>query len=136
MAGLVSMLSARLLGFPDFHIIDRCPSDGYALSADFVDKILAQFPDVKLVVTSDVGVTAFDFVDRLKGRGIDVLVTDHHMPNHFDKQHADVVINELLDKDFLSKNTEVCGAYVIYQLFERFASIYFPNMLHCMVVGV
>ena len=55
-------------------------TEGYGMTAASVGRMLAEHPDVALVVTVDCGITSADEVRLLKGRGIAVVVTDHHLP--------------------------------------------------------
>lgn len=51
--------------------------DGYGLNIDTINKVLENnTPD--LIITVDCGITAVSEVEYLKGKGIDVIVTDHH----------------------------------------------------------
>lgn len=71
---------------------------------------------VKLVVTCDTGITAYEAVDYVNSRGADVIITDHHdlgetLPN------AKAIINpKLLQKDHLLAN--LAGVGVAYKLAE------------------
>ncbi len=67
------------LGFPDvqFFVPDRFEL-GYGLTPEAVTRI-AQL-DPKLIVTVDNGTTSIAGVAAARSRGIDVLVTDHHLP--------------------------------------------------------
>jgi single-stranded-DNA-specific exonuclease len=51
---------------------------GYGLTPAIVDLALARAPD--LLVTVDNGIASFDGVAHARARGVDVLVTDHHLP--------------------------------------------------------
>lgn len=51
---------------------------GYGLTPAIVDLALAQQP--KLLVTVDNGIASFEGVAHARAKGIDVLVTDHHLP--------------------------------------------------------
>ncbi len=63
---------------------------GYGLS----DKAVAAAIDkaAQLVITVDNGITACDSVERLKTQGIDVIITDHHLPPDTLPQ-AKVIVN-------------------------------------------
>jgi len=54
--------------------------EGYGMSDASVARMLADNPDVGLVVTVDNGINSIDQVAALKSRGVDVVVTDHHLP--------------------------------------------------------
>lgn len=63
---------------------------GYGLSAKAVDEALAKH--AQLVITVDNGISAVDSVTRLKSHGVDVIITDHHLPPA-DLPRADVIVN-------------------------------------------
>jgi single-stranded-DNA-specific exonuclease len=69
----------RRLGFPDvgFRVPDRM-RHGYGLSPLLVEEIATERP--ALLITVDNGVAAHAGVDAARAHGIDVLVTDHHLP--------------------------------------------------------
>jgi len=53
--------------------------DGYGLKTEVLDRVLVE-RDVRLVITVDCGITSVDPVRRAIDRGIDVIITDHHLP--------------------------------------------------------
>lgn len=55
-------------------------SEGYGLTSASIVRMLAEIPDVALVVTVDCGISSMEEVRLLKSRGIAVVVTDHHLP--------------------------------------------------------
>ena len=69
----------RRLGFPDvdYRTPDRA-RHGYGLTTSLVGEIAALEPS--LIVTVDNGVAAHGGVDAANRLGIEVLVTDHHLP--------------------------------------------------------
>lgn len=52
--------------------------EGYGLSPAAVDAMAAK--GVRLIVTVDNGISAGEAIDRAREKGIDVVVTDHHLP--------------------------------------------------------
>lgn len=72
---------------------------------------------VKLVLTCDTGITAYEAIDYANSRGVDVVVTDHHelgatLPN------AKAIINpKLLSEDHILAN--LAGVGVAYKLAEE-----------------
>jgi single-stranded-DNA-specific exonuclease len=73
------VLTLRALGFSDVHyfIPDRFTL-GYGLSAPLVERVRELEP--ALIVTVDNGISSLDGVSAARAAGIDVLVTDHHLP--------------------------------------------------------
>ena len=55
-------------------------TEGYGLSIPAFDRALSQDPDIELVVTVDCGIACKEAVSAIQARGIDVLITDHHVP--------------------------------------------------------
>ena len=53
--------------------------DGYGLKTEVLERVLAE-RNVKLVITVDCGITSIDPVRRALEQGIDVIITDHHLP--------------------------------------------------------
>lgn len=55
-------------------------TEGYGMTQASVTRLLAENPSVGLVITVDNGINSEDWVAMLKGKGIEVVVTDHHLP--------------------------------------------------------
>lgn len=85
---------------------------GYGLSPSLVSTIAANPPD--LLVTVDNGTSSIDGVADANALGVDVIVTDHHLPSDT-LPDAFAVVNPNLEGDqFHSKN--LAGVGVIYYL--------------------
>ena len=69
----------KLGGVADAFIPERF-TEGYGMTEASLARLLAEQPDVALVITVDNGITAPREVGALKARGIAVVVTDHHLP--------------------------------------------------------
>jgi len=54
--------------------------EGYGMTDASVSRMLEENPGVSLVVTVDNGINSVECVASLKERGVDVVVTDHHLP--------------------------------------------------------
>lgn len=54
--------------------------EGHGLSTGAVDALAAQ--GVTMIITVDCGITAFEEVDYAKAQGVDVIITDHHLPHN------------------------------------------------------
>jgi len=85
MRGL-KLLGAEHLGYlvPDRVI------DGYGLTAPIADRVKAQGADV--LITVDNGIASVEGVAHAKALGLQVLVTDHHLPAA-ERPDADVIVN-------------------------------------------
>ncbi len=71
---LVELLS-KLGGFAIPYIPSR-QEDGYGLNLKMINEINSK--NIKLIVTVDNGISAFDAIKRCNQLGIDLIITDHH----------------------------------------------------------
>ncbi|CAN5311551.1 single-stranded-DNA-specific exonuclease RecJ [soil metagenome] len=62
------------------YIPDRF-KEGYGINSKSVEKLKEENPELKLIVTVDNGIVAFDGIKTANKLGIDVIVTDHHQPD-------------------------------------------------------
>ena len=95
----VAMRGLKLLGATrvSYLVPDRV-TDGYGLTAPIAERVKASGADV--LVTVDNGIASFDGVARAKALGMQVLVTDHHLPALMNNEdgtivlpNADVIVN-------------------------------------------
>jgi len=92
----VALRGLKLLGFErvSYLVPDRVV-DGYGLTAPIADRVKATGADVLLTV--DNGIASIDGVARAKALGLQVLVTDHHLPalmnGSIGLPDADVIVN-------------------------------------------
>lgn len=109
--------------------------EGHGLSNQAIDTLADE--GVTLIVTVDCGITAFDEVDYAKTRGVDVIITDHHLP-HDGVPNAVTSLNPKLaggDYPFF----ELCGAGIgfklIQGLFEFYGQPWDPGLLELAALG-
>jgi single-stranded-DNA-specific exonuclease len=69
----------RSLGADAGFVVPHRLVDGYGLKMEVLDRVLSE-RNVKLVITVDCGITSIEPVNRAIERGIDVIITDHHLP--------------------------------------------------------
>jgi single-stranded-DNA-specific exonuclease len=69
----------RALGADVDFVVPHRLVDGYGLKTEVLDRVLAE-RNVRLVITVDCGITSVEPVRRAIDRGIDVIITDHHLP--------------------------------------------------------
>lgn len=69
----------RSLGADAGFVVPHRLVDGYGLKMEVLDRVLVE-RNVKLVITVDCGITSVEPVQRAIERGIDVIITDHHLP--------------------------------------------------------
>jgi single-stranded-DNA-specific exonuclease len=87
-------------------------SDGYDLSEAGVRAAVAA--GATLVVTCDCGTTAHGPVADLRGRGIDVIITDHHLPSQPPPECVAVLNPRVAGCDYPDK--DLCAAAVAFKL--------------------
>ena|SRR3989344_33192 len=59
------------------HIPDRF-EEGYGINAQSVENLKSQISNLKLIITVDNGIVAYEGIKKAKDLGIDVIVVDHH----------------------------------------------------------
>ena len=92
----VALRGLQLLGAKNVsYLVPDRVIDGYGLTAPIAERVKATGAD--LLVTVDNGIASLDGVARAKALGMQVLVTDHHLPALKDGQivlpDADVIVN-------------------------------------------
>lgn len=107
----VSALSMMGCNQVDYFVPNRF-DDGYGLSPKVVEKVAAK--GAQLIITVDNGISSIEGVAAAKALGIQVLVTDHHLPSD-ELPDADAMINPNLNQcAFPSKS--VAGVGVAFYL--------------------
>ncbi len=92
----VAVRGLRLLGakFVDYIVPDRV-QDGYGLTPPISQRVKASGADV--LITVDNGIASFEGVAAARALGLQVLVTDHHLPamrgGQIELPEADVIVN-------------------------------------------
>ncbi|WP_459891481.1 single-stranded-DNA-specific exonuclease RecJ [Desulfothermus okinawensis] len=105
---LVDLLKRK--GFlPTYYIPNRL-TEGYGLNLKGLKKLVSE--DVDLVVTVDCGISNIEEVRWLREQGVDVVVTDHHMPLDI-LPDANFIINPKVDS---SRYKNVAGVGVAFLL--------------------
>ena len=105
-------------GFENFsYIVPNRMKDGYGLTPSVVDEAKKRYP--KLIVTVDNGISSFKGIDEARKLGIDVLVTDHHLPGQ-SLPNANVILNPNLD-DSKFKSPHLAGIGVAFYLMAGLA---------------
>ncbi|KHT64267.1 ssDNA exonuclease RecJ [Photobacterium gaetbulicola] len=109
----LSVLALRMLGSRNVdYLVPNRFDDGYGLSPEVVEQAAAR--GAELIMTVDNGVSSIAGVAAAKERGIQVLVTDHHLPGET-LPIADAIVNPNLHEcDFPSK--ALCGVGVAFYL--------------------
>jgi len=107
----ITALSAMGLQQVDYLVPNRFEY-GYGLTPEIVDVAAGSKPD--LIITVDNGIASVEGVERAQSLGIQVIITDHHLPPS-KLPKADAIVNPNQDGcDFASKN--LAGVGVIFYL--------------------
>ena len=94
-----------------YYIPDRF-TEGYGMNIDAVEKIAKD--GVNLIITVDNGISAIEEIEYAKKLGMDVVITDHHLPGEI-LPNADAVVDPHR-KDCPSIFKDICGAQVAFRL--------------------
>lgn len=88
--------------------------NGYGISVEAIEIVLSDYaPD--LIVTVDLGITAVEEIEIIKQEGVDIIVTDHHLP--LEEVPDCILIDPKYDNaDYGFEG--LCGAGVAYKLVE------------------
>src|SRR5580704_5015824 len=100
-----------------FHVPHRL-RDGYGMRTDVVEDAASK--GVKLIVSVDTGIRAGEVVRTASELGIDVIVTDHHLPEAELPPALAVLNPNRPDCGYPEKN--LCGAGVAFKLIQALLS--------------
>ncbi|HXK05499.1 MAG TPA: single-stranded-DNA-specific exonuclease RecJ [Verrucomicrobiae bacterium] len=100
-------------GQASYHVPHRL-KDGYGMRSEVVEAASEQ--GVKLIVSVDTGIRAAEVVRRAGELGIDVIVTDHHLPEEELPPALAVLNPNRPDCAYPEKN--LCGAGVAFKLIQ------------------
>ena len=89
-------------------------TEGYGMTAASLARLLREHPGVRLVITVDNGISSAAEVAGLRGKGIKVVVTDHHLPPGKDLPKADALVNPHVEA--VPGAEDLCGAGVAFFL--------------------
>jgi single-stranded-DNA-specific exonuclease len=99
-------------GTPDFHVPHRI-KEGYDLRGDVIERAAAA--GIRLVISVDAGIRAFPAAETARRLGMDLIVTDHHLPGPDGTPPALAVLNpNQVGCGYPCKN--LCGAGVAFKL--------------------
>ncbi len=76
------------------HIPDRF-EEGYGINAKSVNNLKLRIKNLKLIVTVDNGIVAYEGIRKAKELGIDVIIVDHHQKGE-ERNHAFSIVHSTL----------------------------------------
>jgi single-stranded-DNA-specific exonuclease len=100
-------------GEANFHVPHRI-RDGYGMRAEVIERAAAM--GVRLIISVDTGIRATEVVRGARELGIDVIVTDHHLPDAELPPALAVLNPNRRDCNYPDKN--LCGAGVAFKLVQ------------------
>ncbi len=114
--GTVSIVLLRSVihlagGQADFHVPHRV-REGYGMRVEVIERAAAA--GVRLIITADNGIRETDVVNRANELGVDVIITDHHLPTKSLPSALAVLNPNQPDCGYPDKN--LCGAGVVFKL--------------------
>ncbi|MBL0157005.1 MAG: single-stranded-DNA-specific exonuclease RecJ [Bryobacterales bacterium] len=95
------------------HVPDRL-KDGYGMQIPVVEKAAAD--GVTLIISVDTGIRAIEAVKAARQVGVDVIITDHHLPE--EELPPAVAILNPNQPGCLYPNKNLCGAGVTFKLIQ------------------
>ena len=99
-------------GAAEFHVPHRI-REGYGMRDEVIERAAAD--GVRLIISVDTGIRAFAAAETARRTGIDLIVTDHHLPGTDGVPHALAVVNPNQNGcDYPCKH--LCGAGVAFKL--------------------
>ena len=109
----------KKLNYQNYEVyIPQRNSEGYGLNFSAIKQFVEG--GVKLIITVDLGITAVAEVAQAEVGGIDVIITDHHLP-HTTLPRAYAILNPKVD-DYPEKM--LCGAGVAFKFAQGFLKKY------------
>lgn len=111
----------KKINFKNFsiYIPDR-HDEGYGLHMDAIKNFIKE--EVKLLITFDLGITAAEEVAKATAGGIDVIITDHHLPQE-EVPLAYAILNpKQIGCNYPDKM--LCGAGIAFKLVQALVSKY------------
>lgn len=113
--------SLKALGANVFYYIPNRITDGYGLNTKAVERLIEK--GMEVLITCDNGIAAIEEIKYAKGRGIDVVIYDHHEPVIQDDKEvlpeADSVTDaKINDCDY--EFTLMCAGGLCYRVMKAF----------------
>src|SRR3954454_5481793 len=113
-------------GTCDFHVPHRI-RDGYGMKGDVIERAASE--GVRLIISVDTGIRAFTAADTARRLGVDLIVTDHHLPGQDGVPNALAVVNPNQPGcEYLCK--ALCGAGVAFKMAQGLMERRLPQADH------
>jgi len=110
-------------GTADFHVPHRI-REGYDLRGDVIERAAAG--GIKLVISVDAGTRAFAAAESARRAGVDLIITDHHLPGPDGLPHAFAVVNPN-QPECVYPCKSLCGAGIAFKLAQALMEKRLPH---------
>ncbi len=109
----------KKIGYTNYEVyIPQRNSEGYGLNIEAIEEFIKK--GVKLLITIDLGITAVEEVELANANNIDVIITDHHLPQET-LPDAFAILNPKVDE---YPEKMLCGAGVMFKFIQGFLKKY------------
>ena len=112
----------EILDYPVLKYLPSRKKEGYGISKKGLDRIKMQ--NVDLIITADCGITAIEEVEYAKILGMDVIISDHHIPKNTIPNAIAVIDAEQDDCNY--PFDKLCGAAISFKIAQGMI----PNILN------
>jgi single-stranded-DNA-specific exonuclease len=120
---LIMLIGLITIGVDSVCVIPRRIHDGYSMKKIHVDRAIEK--GASAIITVDNGIGTKDAVDYAIEKGLDILVTDHHLPEESTLPKNIQIIDPKYNGDEVS---DICGACVAFKLIVYYFKKY--NMIN------
>lgn len=100
-------------GGADFHVPHRI-KEGYGIKDDVIERAAAA--GIKLVISVDTGIRAFNAAETARRVGLDLIVTDHHLPEAHEGVPKALAVLNPNQQGCSYPCKELCGAGVAFKI--------------------
>ncbi|MFR3634698.1 MAG: single-stranded-DNA-specific exonuclease RecJ [Sutterella sp.] len=108
----IAIRGLTTMGLHVSYVVPDRVTQGYGLTPELVDIVKERFSP-QLIVTVDNGITSVAAVEHAKALGIDVIVTDHHLPGEEEPAACCIVNPNRKGCSFPSKNLAGVGVMFV-----------------------
>jgi single-stranded-DNA-specific exonuclease len=109
----------KKIGYDNFeNYIPHRVLEGFGLNDEAVDEFAKK--GVNLIITIDCGIADVEESKKIKKLGIDLIVTDHHLPKDELPKAVAILDPKQIDCKYPDKN--ICGAAVIFKFVQAFVA--------------
>lgn len=113
-AGAIALSCLSNLGASVSHYANARNVDGYGICKNGIENIMHRWPETKVILTVDNGITGIEAITYAKSLGLTVVITDHHEASD-QLPPADAIV-DLKQKGETYSFRDLCGAAVSFRV--------------------